>query len=234
MPTLVLLPGLDGTGQLFQDFVAALGAEVEVVVAAYPANVSLGYAELEDIARSFLPQDRPYYLLAESFSGPIAIGIAASAPPGLRGLVLCCSFARNPLPMLAPLRFVAGAVPVAALPTALLGFFLLGRFATPAHRQALAQTLALVSPAVLQARVRAALGVDRSPLAARIKVPLLYLRARDDRVVPRSASELIVSLAPQTRVVEFPAPHFLLQTLPSSAASAVVEFMDAEFGNGID
>lgn len=104
MVALVLLPGLDGTGRLFVDFVAALGAEVEVTVASYPTDTPLGYAELTAVARSFLPPDQPFFLLAESFSGPIAISIAQSSPPGLLGVALCCSFARNPLPVLAPAR----------------------------------------------------------------------------------------------------------------------------------
>src|SRR5512143_111507 len=101
MSTLVLLPGLDGTGRLFGDFIAALGQDIDVIVASYPADTPLDYAELEPLVRAMLPTDRDYVLLGESFSGPLAISLAASAPPGLRGLVLCCSVARSPLPALA-------------------------------------------------------------------------------------------------------------------------------------
>src|SRR5687768_1455482 len=96
--TLVLLPGMDGTGLLFADFVAALGAQVETQVLRYPPDEILGYAELEARVRAALPTDRPLVLLGESFSGPIAISIAATPPPNLRGLILCCTFARFPLP----------------------------------------------------------------------------------------------------------------------------------------
>jgi pimeloyl-ACP methyl ester carboxylesterase len=43
------------------------------------------YATCEAIARAALPTDRSYVLLGESFPGPIAVSIAATAPPGLRG-----------------------------------------------------------------------------------------------------------------------------------------------------
>jgi len=225
MAILVLLPGLDGTGQLFSDFIAALGAYVEVIVVSYPNDIPLDYLELEAIARSLLPQDKPFFLLAESFSGPIGISIAASPPPGLLGLILCASFARNPLPALAPLRLVLPTLPVAVLPIALLSFFLLGRFSTPAHRSSLARSLVLVAPAVLKTRAREALSVDVSDLLSRITIPVLYLRASEDRVVPRASSELIVLQLPKAKVVEFPAPHFLLQVLPTPVGSSVVEFM---------
>jgi len=225
MVTLVLLPGLDGTGLLFADFVAAFEPNVRTIVASYPKDVPLGYDELEPIARSFLPQDEPFFLLAESFSGPIAIAIAASSPPGLLGLVLCCSFARNPMPALAPFRFVLGVVPVAALPMALLNFFVLGRFTTPVLRAALAQSLALVAPAVLRARVQAAISINLVSLLSQIKLPVLYLRAGEDRIVSGASCQLVSALLPQTAVVQFSAPHFLLQVQPKPAAAAVTEFM---------
>jgi pimeloyl-[acyl-carrier protein] methyl ester esterase len=227
MVAIVLLPGLDGTGQLFADFVAALGPSVEVIVASYPANTALDYPELETIARSFLPENKPYFLLAESFSGPIAISIAASSPAGLLGLILCCSFVRNPLPLLSIVRPLIGIAPVAALPTVLLSFFVLGRFSSPALRTALAKALVSVAPSVLRARAQAAISVNVSALVSHIKVPLLYLRASEDRIVSKASCQAVVSLSPSTQVVEFPAPHFLLQVLPTQAASSVVGFMGA-------
>jgi len=89
MLALVLLPGMDGTGQLFEPFVAALGEEFSVQVVRYPATEPLGYAELASLVRAALPTDRPFVLLGESFSGPIAISVAASAPPQLKE-VWCC------------------------------------------------------------------------------------------------------------------------------------------------
>jgi pimeloyl-ACP methyl ester carboxylesterase len=101
---LVLLPGLDGTGDLFAPVVDALGPNVPTQIVRYPLSHASDYAACEAIARGALPTDRPYVLLGESFSGPIAVSIAAAAPPGLRGLILCSTFARNPQPYLRPLR----------------------------------------------------------------------------------------------------------------------------------
>lgn len=227
MVALVLLPGLDGTGLLFADFAASFGADVKIIVVSYPADAIVGYSELESIARSFLPKDQPFFLLGESFSGPIAISIAASRPSGLLGLVLCCSFACSPRPSLAVFRALLSIAPVAVLPLALLSYFVLGRFSSAALRRSLAESLAQVSPSALRARARAALSVDVSPSLARVGVPVLYLRAAEDRVVPESALQSIVALAPATTVVEFSAPHFLLQALPSQAAIAVREFMES-------
>jgi pimeloyl-ACP methyl ester carboxylesterase len=225
MVALVLLPGLDGTGLQFANFAASWRSDIKIIVAAYPTHATLGYPELEPIARSFLPKDQPFILLGESFSGPIAISIAASRPPGLLGLILCCSFARNPRPSLSALRPLLRVAPISALPLSLLSFFVLGRFSSPALRRSLAESLAQVSPSVLRARARAVLSVDFSAALSRIDVPVLYLRASEDRLVPQSASQEVAALAPTTKVVEFSAPHCLLQVLPSQVAAVIHEFI---------
>lgn len=225
MPTLVILPGLDGTGLLLSDFAASFGAGVKVVVATYPPDSPAGYAGLEAVARSFLPSDQPFFLLAESFSGPIGIAIAASAPPGLRGLALSCSFARNPRPVLALLQPVISAMSLAHLPLRLLDMLLLGRFTSAAVRDALVSSLARVTAKALRARALAALSVDATAALRSIRVPVLYLRAAHDRVVPRASSEHIASSANNVRIVEFDAPHFLLQVQPAQAASEIMKFM---------
>src|SRR5258706_2862593 len=93
--TALLLPGMDGTGRLFTPLGRALGPRFETRVIAYPRDRVLTYGELG--AQIALPRG-PFVLVAESFSGPIAIALAASRPPGLVGLVLAASFARSPRP----------------------------------------------------------------------------------------------------------------------------------------
>jgi pimeloyl-ACP methyl ester carboxylesterase len=230
MVALVLLPGLDGTGLLFANFAASFASHVKIIVVSYPTDAALGYSELEPIARAFLPKDQPFFLLGESFSGPIAISIAASHPPGLLGLVLCCSFARSPRPSLSVFRPLLSLAPVAALPLALLSFLVLGRFSSTALRRSLAESLAQVSPSALRARARAVLSIDVSASLSSVDVPVLYLRASKDRLVPESAPQTVVALSPDTKVVEFSAPHFLLQVLPSQAAATVREFMGSGRG----
>lgn len=141
---------MDGTGELFAPFIAALGDEFEVRVVRYPGDHCGGFEGLEQIARAAIPGDRPYVLLGESFSGPIAISIAASAPGELKGLVLCCTFARNPRPGLAALKPFVRAVPFKALPAG----WLVDRQMRPAFMRALEQ----VTTPALQARMRAVLG----------------------------------------------------------------------------
>jgi pimeloyl-[acyl-carrier protein] methyl ester esterase len=115
-PTLVLLPGLDGTGKLFTELLRALDCRVASIVVPYPTDVALGYDELETLVRAALPAQGSYVLLGESFSGPLAIRIAARPPPGLVGLILSVTFASNPYPRWAWARSLAAYLPLKSLP----------------------------------------------------------------------------------------------------------------------
>ena len=67
MTSLVLLPGLDGTGLLFQPLIDCLPEDIQPVVVAYPKELQLGYAELLPLVLDSLPPG-PFVLLGESFS----------------------------------------------------------------------------------------------------------------------------------------------------------------------
>jgi pimeloyl-[acyl-carrier protein] methyl ester esterase len=223
MATLVLLPGLDGTGELFSRFVASLRSH-DVQVVDYPRDRALGYAALEEFVRERLPREMDYFLLAESFSGPIAISIAASSPSHLKGLILCGSFAANPLPALGPLSTLFGYLPAVRVPATWTAPWLYAGRETPELRRAHADAMAKVSREAVHARVAAVLAVDHRPLLARIKVPMLYLRATADRLIPEAAGRVIVDARPDTEWVEIDAPHFLLQTEPEACARVVEKF----------
>jgi len=56
-------------------------------------------------------------------------------------------------------------------------------------------------------------------------VPILYLRAGRDLLVPPGAADLITGIKPATTVADIDAPHFLLQTAPHKAAREVAAFV---------
>ena len=79
---IVLLPGLDGTGELFKPFIDSLPPGIEPILVSYPPKEKLGYGELSDYVMSRLPKDEEYLLVGESFSGPIAYSDYKQLRPG--------------------------------------------------------------------------------------------------------------------------------------------------------
>ena len=89
---LVLLPGLDGTGQLFSDFVAALPNTISATTVTNPAKEILPYSDLCPLVSAATPECESFVLLAESFSSPLAVGFTASKPLSLAALIICAGF----------------------------------------------------------------------------------------------------------------------------------------------
>lgn len=221
---LIVLPGLDGTATMHAEFVEAMRpAFKSVSVIAYPTEQILSYRELEAFVRESLPDGR-FVLLGESFSGPIAISIAATQPRGLGGLVLSTSFARRPVPFLSRFAALVGFAPVRTLPEWILSYVLLGPWRTPELILSLQHALESVAPEVLRARIAGAMRVDVTPRLAEINVPILYLRAANDRLMPSAAASEIASKAREVSVVDVRGSHLLLQTAPQACAQAVTEF----------
>jgi pimeloyl-[acyl-carrier protein] methyl ester esterase len=225
--TLVLLPGMDGTGLLFQPFIEAMAATAELTIQplAYPPRDALDYAALTELAFKALPLTGPLVILGESFSGPIAVALAARCADRVQGLILCCSFVRTPRPRWSWVSALLRAVPLPAPPTALIAHVLFERHTTEGLRALLARSLGVVTPGVLRSRLTAVTNVDASATLAAMRTPLLYLRAGADRLVPPSASAWIKHLRRDVRIAEFDAPHALLQTRAAEAAEAVTAFV---------
>ncbi len=222
---LLVLPGLDGTAGLHAPFIAALGtAWHAITVVRYPHDQQLDYPALEALVRAALPTDVPFVLLGESFSGPIAVSIAANPPANLIGLVLSTTFARAPLPLLSPFAAIGQRMPVSTLPMPLLRWLLFGRWASAALLAQMKSALQQVEPAVLRHRAALTLQVDATSQLSRIAVPVLYLRALHDRLIRAASARQILARVDDARLVELAGPHMLLQACPQTAAAAVLSF----------
>ncbi len=226
MTRLIVLPGMDGTGLLLNPFIRALGPGFDVKIVRYPNNRLWGYSELENVARAALPETGPFFILGESFSGPLAVKLASKCSSQVKGLILCGSFVRNPRPGLAWLRPFMGLFPTSDKTMSMLSPLLLGRQASHEMRLAFSEALRSVTRATLLRRLNEVLAVNVSDRFIGLDIPILYLRASGDRIVPRSASELAQQLNQHVRVADIDGPHFLLQAAPIEAAQIVSRFIN--------
>jgi pimeloyl-ACP methyl ester carboxylesterase len=225
MTEVLILPGMDGTGALHDgvcEELRKLGVEARSL--SYPFDTFLSYAELADFATPLLPQDRPFILLGESFSGPVAITIAVARPKHLVGLVLSTTFACSPVSLIAPLAPLTRFGP-ARLPSRLVSWFLLGRWATASLIRAVQASLSMVSPDVVRSRAAAALRVDVSDLLPRISIPVLQIRARNDRLLSVSAQNRLANGLGNSQTVDIMGPHLILQAQPQVSARVIAQFV---------
>jgi pimeloyl-[acyl-carrier protein] methyl ester esterase len=226
--TLVLLPGLDGTGKLFAPLLPELPRSLNVITAAYPSERFLPYPELVSWLGELVPRDGPFAILGESYGSTLAVKFAATHPPNLTGVILCAGFISNPARKWGPLpRLLARPLFFRFRPPDFLReYFILGVGAPEGLKLALRNTVRSLNTDAFARRARAAIDCDAREEIRQVKVPLLYLQAAEDRLVGRECLDEIKRLHPETISISIHAPHLLLQCEPRAAAEAITQFLD--------
>jgi pimeloyl-[acyl-carrier protein] methyl ester esterase len=225
---LVLLPGMDGTGALFTDFVKTLPDAFDARAVRYPNDSFLPCSDLMTFVQSAAPESEQFVLVAESFSTPLAVQYAAMNPPNLMGLVICAGFVTSPVrgwkrfivSLLAPVVF---RLPFPGFATR---FFLVGPDAAAPLIDAVRAATSSVRPNVLSGRLREVLACDARADLARVEVPILYLQAERDRLVSVSCLKEIQAIKRELEVVSIAGPHLILQREPERTAKAIARFME--------
>ena len=219
---LVILPGLDGTGEFLSEFVSALGTDYDTVVMRYPSAM-FRYEDLQTWVEARLPKDS-YALLAESFSGPIAVKIAAQRPAGLRCAVFVATFAKSPRKLPTWLAYAAKVLPIkSSLLVSLSQPLLMGRWATKGFEKHFRETLKQLPSQTIAFRLREVLSVDVAKEVEALSLPFAYFMASNDQLVPHRIALDFKIAGAVVRQVD--GPHFLLQANPEEAAKTLDEFV---------
>lgn len=222
-----LLPGMDGTGELLHPLVSELRDRgVSATVITYPHDAPQSYAELiEDVVVPALPTTEPFVLLAESFSGPIALALAQRGIPRLAGLALVVTFAEPPdsillaLTRMLPVKWILSA----PIPCWVAHKVMLSGRPVRGDQDALCRVIKRVQPAVLSERLREVreLRLAKKP----IELPSIYIRAADDQLLPADAVDGVRALVPGLKVFDVEGPHLVLDTSPEACAQLVADFV---------
>jgi pimeloyl-ACP methyl ester carboxylesterase len=219
-PEIVFLPGFDGAAHLREPFVAGLRASHAARGIDYPNRrlESLnGYCRF---ASSQVAPDSRQILVAESFSGLIAARWA-SMDPHVEALVLCGSFARNPVHWLAS---VGATMPnLVKYATSLFGPMALTTLDPSRRRwsEDLARALQALEAGVVAERLQLVAREDVSAELRALRIPIVLVQFENDLVVGPFAQRNLEAVCHNAQVVRFPGPHFSIETMPRECAAAV-------------
>jgi pimeloyl-[acyl-carrier protein] methyl ester esterase len=224
---LVLMPGLDGTGLSFEPLLPFLPANAKITIVRYPKDLLLSFEETVECAAAQIPEGNPPIVIAESFSGPVAIQMIGSGRIKAKALILCATFAKSPRPIIwCILRFLR--LPLLIRPEMPKQFF---KFVI-GEKNLIAELLPLwkkvhtdVPARVMNQRLKMINQVDVTKWLEKLPVPCCYLQAVNDRVVPSSCVEDIKICTPLLEVKKINAPHFILQAQPKECLDAIEEFI---------
>jgi hypothetical protein len=222
---IVLLPGMDGTGTLFNTFVGLLPDGIDAKIVPYPKDRPMSYAELAELVNGVLPRNTPYVIIAESYSGPVASILAAHPVGNLLGVVFVSSFVAFPCGRIGP--WIANMVPVVLFrgraPAWVLRWLLMDS-ATPRETVFAPQdAIASVRPEVLTRRLRDALNADFAVTLKHCTVQIVYLLSGSDRLLGSRGLRGLLAARADIETVKIDGPHFLLQCAPESSLAALLK-----------
>ncbi len=217
---LILLPGMDGTGKLFDEFLSYYDGDFAVI----PLPES-GPQDPEVLAGFILSRfpDENFILLAESFSGSIVPSLIKRTDSRIRGVIFVVSFLSCPKPILVciakwlPIKVLAG------IPG--MGFFhrliFLGSSASSEVLDDFRAVVASVSALTLENRLRAMKDLPRE-LGFSTDIPCVYIRPTRDLLVSKEKMVEIERVFNISSHIYVDGPHFILQSKPYEMAAQVM------------
>ena len=211
-----------------------LPAWVKPIVVEYPPHGGNDYLDLLNVVSHAVRDAGEYWVLGWSFSGPLALMLAAREPRRIRGVILCASFVRPPRPNLAWCRFAAVGPVIWLIRAARRLPIFLSTDRESDIRRDKAETWARVSAWTLAARVRAVLRVDARDMLRQCEAPIVYLASSRDAIVSRWNADEIALLLPSSRRITIDGPHMALYTDPRAAADAICRVLEADASCGCE
>jgi pimeloyl-[acyl-carrier protein] methyl ester esterase len=219
----LLLPGLDGTSKLFSRFVQLRPPSFSCEVVAYDD----GFAEFDEYINAVkvrLRADTKTVLVAESFSGPIATHVASRYPEQVAGIIFAASFVNPPHPVLLNVASVTPTPAFGAMRTTLVNHFCVNGVYEKNVIDEANVVVGELESAVIKRRLM--LLASLAKLAhAQIDIPVLSLRATQDRLITQAATSSITTTFPKTISIDVDSPHFLLQACPKECWRHIEKFV---------
>jgi len=210
---IVLLPGLDGTGDLFKPFIEELPNNIDTLIISYPENIRQSYEELTELVINVLPEEE-FILVGESFSGYIAYQVALRKPRNLKSIIFVATFLENPRPFLLGISswFPRSLILSVPLPRYIVRQFLFSLTADEKIIDLFRQSIKQVSSHVLTFRLQEIAKLPQNQQFCEVKAT--YIQATNDKLVPKKCVERFKKVFNNFNVFQIEGSHFVLQMNP--------------------
>ena len=220
-----MLPGIDGTGMLFDRLARAFGYRCRTTVLPYEDEETVD--DYLDSISERLPKHRAL-IFAESFSGPLVLALLARYPGRFRGAILATTFARSPFMSFFGMTTVLSRGLFGAIT---LKDLLLNRFCAPDDvPEDVKSDISLlsdeISPEVIKQRLHIMDELDVRHLLPSISTPVLYLHGLRDKLISEKLREELFESVPRIAFKGIDGPHLLVETQPVECADTIINFLD--------
>lgn len=209
---------MDGTGKLFKPFVEMAPSGFEVRTVTLIQEIGVSFHEQAQVIQEQI--NEPSIIIAESYSGSIALELIKLVPEKILHIYFVASFISSPS-RLSRFGFILPEKLLLAISpkNPILLKYLFGRFLNSEIKEIFTQAIESVDPEVLKFRLTQISKLKSEN--SQYSVPATYLVATQDNLVDRKVIDVFKNCFPQLTVVSIEGTHFLLQTNPQSCWEAI-------------
>ena len=216
---ILFLPGLDGTGLLFEDLLAQLPTTVDVEVISMDELSGSSYVEqAKEIATNV--RGAKILLVAESYSGRVAYELCELLGSNIKGIVFIASFIETPSTISKLARFI----PVMLLKPHSASIWLLGKvgFSGFGNERLIRRVFSSISVAdKTKLKSRLINIANLSSASKKHTTPIVYIRPSHDWLVDTKAVETVCTVFTSAEVVTLQGGHFIAQSDPSGCTNVI-------------
>lgn len=222
----IYLPGFHGTDSLYSELVRNLeGRSSDSHSITYPVTLSQDYETLYQWLVEELDLSHPRVIIAESFSSPLAIRLAAEFPHSVKALIIAGGFCSSPLPA------ILSALPFQPLmmlnpPKRFIRYFLLDDTSEKELIDKVAESTSALPSKTFAQRVRAILSLKAEPCETQVQAATLLIQASRDQVLDKNTQLIMQSHLPHARVHWIDSPHLIFQQYPVYCSELISSFLD--------
>lgn len=225
---LILLPGLDGTGKLFQPLLKILPSDIDVLVINYPTHKLLNYNELVEYVLSYIPINEKFILVAESFSGPIAYSISQQKGKTLVSIIFVATFLEQPKPTILkiliklPLNYLLKF----SVPIFILRYIFFSKNIDKQIIQTLKKTLKNIPVETIIHRIQKISTLQKALI--KVDMNVYYILAQKDKIIPYKVINSFQNIFNKVKIYPLNSGHLVLQSFPKECADIIVDIISQE------
>jgi len=207
----ILLPGLDGTGLLFE----FLLQQTPRIFSIFPLlQEPIDYQPQIELLEQEIGATE-VILVAESYSGYIAYQLACRGNINIKHIVFVASFLVSPSYLIKFINILPlSLLKKQLLPSWVLNYFLFGNKSNEKLEKSFYSAINSVSNKVLMHRLR---NISRlqAPIKT-IKIPCTYIRAKSDRLINTNSVKIFEKVCIDLTIKTVEGGHFILQSNPET------------------
>ncbi len=216
---IIFLPGLDGTGLLFDRLIEQFPESWNYNVVSYNSIKAESYlGQAKEIAARI--NDKDIFVVAESYSGRVAYELYHLLSERVKGIVFLASFISRPSQIARLAKFLPVFLLKPNFLTKLI-LYLFGFNLSGDKGMVIKVFDSLQKSDKLKLRSRL-YNIATMPKAARtVECPVTYVRPSTDFLVSSSAVKLLASKSSKFNLVEVNGGHFIAQSNPAECAQII-------------